>query len=359
MRGSTALAGVLLLVGWVVACASDAPQKHGTGAAAGSESDAPFPPTGPVVLRAAPPPVGGALYRLLSSYDGRTEVNEVGPGAHDDGSGFEELWALQLDFRQLPVPAPDDSIASSLVLEALKRRAVVRPPGKQNVLEIGDDRLRVSNDDKVATDLRGAQPKEDLTPRSLLGKSFAMLVTTDLGTATGFTLRGVPSAKKLLASLALREPLTYVQFAYPEHPVSAGDTWRAKRFFPNPIGRLGLPVEIEYRLVGFEKIDEAPCAHISLRSSLDQKDVQGDGGMKFEEVRYSLAGDAWIDLRSGQTVLMRVEDVAAAAHRTTAASQLPKLVRMRYNGRSALQRLDAMPAETTWADGTKRFSAVK
>jgi hypothetical protein len=351
---------LLLFVGLALACASNAPEKHAKNAAAtvGSDaaSDAGFPPTGPIVLRATPAPAEGTLYRLLSSYDGRTEVSEEG---HDDATGAEELWSLQLDYRQLPVQAPDDSLASSLVLEALKRRAMMRPPGKQNVLEIGDDRVRVSNDDKVATDLRGAQPKEDLTPRSLIGKSFAMLVTTPLGDPKGFTMRGVPSAKKLLASLVLREPLAYVQVSFPEHPVAAGETWHGKRYFPNPIGRLGLGVEIEYRLVGFEKIAETPCAHVSLRAALDEKDVQGDSGMKFEEVRYSLAGDAWLDLRSGQTVLLRVEDVVAAAHTSTAASQAPKRARMRYNGRSALQRLDVMPTETTWADGTKRFSAVK
>ena len=351
---------LLLLVGLALACASKAPEKHANSAAATGGSDAAadtgFPPSGPVVLRAAAPPAAGTLYRLLSSYDGRSEITEEG---HDEGNGAEELWSVQLDYRQLPVQAPDDSLASSLVLEALKRRAMMRPPGKQNVLEIGDDRVRVSNDDKVATDLRGAQPKEDLTPRSLIGKSFAMLVTTPLGDPKGFTMRGVPSAKKLLASLVLREPLTYVQVAYPEHPVSAGETWHAKRYFPNPIGRLGLGVEIEYRLVGFEKIEDASCAHVSLRAALDEKDVLGDSGMKFEEVRYSLAGDAWLDLHSGETVLLRIEDVAAAAHRTTGLSQAPTRVRMRYNGRSALQRLAAMPTETTWADGTKRFSAVK
>jgi len=347
---------VLLLLGLALACASDAPEKHAKGAATGDASDAAFPPSGPVVLRPAPPPAKGTLYRLLTNYEGRTELTEEG---HDDGNSVEELWSLQVDFRQLPVQAPPDSIASSLVLEALKRRAVLRPPGKQNVIEIGDDRVRISQDDKVSTDLRGAQPKEDLTPRSLIGKSFAMLVTTDLGEPKGFTLRGVPSAKKLLASFMLREPLSYLLVGYPDHPVTAGETWHAKRYFANPVGRLGLSAEVEYRLVGYERIEEAPCAHVSMRAAMDQRELQTEAGMKFEEVRFSLAGDAWLDLRSGQVALMRIEDVSAVAHRTTAASTIPKRVRMRYTSRSVLQRLGELPTETTWADGTKRFSAVK
>ena len=57
--------------------------------------------------------------------------------------------------------------------------------------------------------------------------------------------------------------------------------------------------------------------------------------------------------------MLRLEDVAAVAHQPTGGATAPARVRMRYSGRSALKRLDEMPAETTWADGTKRFSAVK
>ena len=355
-----ALGGVLLLlVGLSLACASGSPEGRAKGAGAEGAADGSFPPTGPVTLRPQPPPPEGTFYQLLSSYDGRTEISEEGPAAHDDDSQtLEELWAIELDYRQLPIPTPGDDLASSLVLEALKRRLMAQPPGGQHVLEVGDDRLRVSTNDKVGTDLRGAQPKQDLTPRALLGKSFAMLVTDKLGNPKSVMLRGVPSAKKLLSSLGLREPIAYMQIAYPEHPVSAGETWNAKRFFPNPVGRLGLAIDVEYRLVGYEKIGEAPCAHVSLRSALDEKDVKSETGFKFDEVRYTLAGDAWIDLRNGQVARARVEDVSAVAHHRTGGSMIPARVRMRYTTRSAFERLDGMPA-AVWADGTKRFSAVK
>ena len=164
-----------------------------------------------------------------------------------------------------PIPAAGDDLASSLVLQALKRRARSRPPGRSTAprsATIG----RVATDEKVATDLRGAQPKQDLTPRSLLDKSFAILVTDKLGNPKTVTLRGVPAAKKLLNSMLLREPFAYTRVAYPDHPVSAGDTWQAKRFFPNPIGRLGLAVDVEYRMVGFEKIVMYPaCASLCAR----------------------------------------------------------------------------------------------
>ena len=352
---------LLLLVGLALACASGSGEHHEKHAsAAASEPDSSFPPTGPIVLKPLPPPPDGTLYQLTSIYDGRTEVTEDSPGGREvEAQSIDEGWAIEIDYRQLPVQAPDEDLASSLVLEALKRRAMMRPPGQQHVLEIGDDRLRVMTDDKVGTDLRGAQPKQDLTPRSVLGKSFATLVTDISGNPKGFTLRGVPTVKKLLGSLVPREPITYMQIAFPDHPVTAGDTWHAKRFFPNPVGRLGLAVDIELRLVGFEKIGDARCAQLSLRAAMDDKDVKSESGFKFDEVRYTLSGNAWLDMDRGQVVLARIEDVVAAAYHRSGGAMVPTRVRMRYQTRSGLQRLDAMPDSAKWADGTKRFSAVK
>ena len=81
-------------------------------------------------------------------------------------------------------------------------------------------------------------------------------------------------------------------------------------------------------------------------------------GFTFEEVRLSVQGDAWLDLATGQVQVARIEDIAAVSYRKTAAAT-PLRARMRYEGRSVLQRLDALPSSATWADGTKRFSAVK
>jgi hypothetical protein len=352
-----ALGGVLLfVVGFSFACGSEKSGPRATPAAPESQAwDGAFPPSGPVELRPTPSPTQGTLYQLLTSYDGRTEVSEEGAGSKEEGA--QELFALEIEYRALPVPSPDDEIATSLDLEALKRKAASQ--GQQHVVEIGDDRLRVSTNDKVGTDLRGAQPKQDLTPRSVLGKSFGLLIVDRLGNPKGFTLRGVPSVKKLLASMNLREPITYMQIGAPDHPVLPGEIWHEKRFFPNPIGRLGLAVDIELRLVGFEKIGDAGCAHVSMRGALDSKDVKSESGFKFDEVRYSVAGEAWLDLRNAQVVEARLEDVSAVSHHRSGGAAAPTRARMRYTSRSVLKRLDQMPGGTTWADGTKRFSAVK
>jgi hypothetical protein len=294
------------------------------------------------------------------SYEGRTEVADERPGSSAEATqSVNEKISLEIDYREMPIATPTAAeLATSLVLEGLNRRLRMSPPGSEHLIEIGDDRLRVNVDNKVQTDLRGAQPKQDLTPREVIGKSFALVVDDALRNPTGITLRGIPPAKKMLVSLPLRESLGYLQIGYPDHPVSPGDTWHSKRFFPNPIGKLGLAVDVETRLVGFEYVGSAPCAHVVLRSQLDTKGLPSEAGFAFDEVRFQLSGDAWLDLATGQVAAARIEDVSAISYRKTAAAT-PARVRMRYEGHSALQRLDALPESAHWADGTKRFSAVK
>ncbi|MFI5317297.1 MAG: hypothetical protein ACHQ6T_16475 [Myxococcota bacterium] len=344
---------------FALACASSAPEPRPTPAPVrrSAPREIAFPPTGPVELRPESAPAEGTLYQLVMKTEGRTEITTNGPGSHESQM-VDEKTSLEIDYRQMPVATPTaDDLASSLVLEALMRRLRIAPPGKEQLLEIGDDRLRTSVDDKVGTDLRGAQPKEDLTPREVIGKSFALIVLDVQGNPKGVTLHGVPPAKKMLSTLPLRESLSFVQIAYPDHPVSPGDTWHAKRYFPNPIGKLGLGVDIEVRLVGFDRMGDAPCAHVSLRSKSEATNVPSDSGVMFDEVHDQLSGDAWLDLATGQVAQARIEDVAAVAYSKTALA-VPTRVRMRYEGRSELQRLAELPPSANWADGAKRFSAV-
>jgi hypothetical protein len=346
---------------FLLACASDpapkpaAPPVHREAEVAQLKE---FPPKGPIELRPRGAPPEGTLYQVLMSYDGRSEVAQEIKNAPEPDTVMEKL-SIEIDYRAMPVENPQEGeIAHTLVLNALKRRQRLMPPGKEHVLELGDDRLRTSLDDKVEIDLRGAQPKQDLTPRTLLDKPFALVVTDLSGNPKTISMRGPPPAHKLLVSVPLRESLGYLLVAYPDKPVSAGDTWHGKRFFPSPIGRLGMAIDVEYRLVGFEQVDNAPCAHVVLHAKLDGTEVPSENGFNFEEVHYQLQGDAWLDLATGEVASTRVEDVAAIAYKRTGTA-IPTRLRMRYEGRAVLQRLDVVPGSTHWADGSKRFSAVK
>jgi hypothetical protein len=233
------------------------------------------------------------------------------------------------------------------------------PPGGERGLEIGDDRIRTTADEKVDIDLEGAQPKGDLTPRSLLDRPFALLVSDARGNPKGVTLRGIPSAKRLLSSLPIRESVAWLQLSLPDQPVAAGASWSAKRFFANPVGRLGAGVEIEYRLVGFERIEGVPCAHITLYAKEDKDDAPSEFGFSFEKLRFEVQGDAWVSLATREVEMLRIEDIAAVSYRRTTGAN-PATVRMRYSGRSALNRLSVTTtAKLPWADGTKRFADPK
>lgn len=349
-----------LLLAFALGCGTDEPARKPDSAKAAGAVEGAFPPHGPIVLRYSAPPAEGTLYQLHVKYEGRTEIQGEGVRAADEAEFLDEFLQLEIDYRQLPVDTPTaGDVASSLVLDALRRRVARMPPGGEHGLEIGDDRLRTTADEKVDIDLEGAQPKGDLTPRSILNRPFALLVTDVNGNPKGVTLRGIPTAKRLLSSLPIREAVAWLQLAFPEQAVSPGATWTAKRFFASPVGRLGAGVEIEYRLVGFERIEGVPCAHVSLRAKTEQANAPSEFGFSFEKLRFELEGDAWIALATNEVEVMRIEDIAAVSYRRTTGAN-PAAVRMRYTGRSALNRLSV---ETTsklpWADGTKRFADVK
>jgi hypothetical protein len=353
VRGRT-----LFLLGLsAIACAGGTPEKaaeHAAHGAAGGQ----FPPTGPITLKPPTPPPEGTLYQLVVSYEGRSEAIRDTKGSSGEPETLDEKTSIEIDYRQMPVENPGDGhIASLLVLEAMKRKTRAMPPGKEQLIEIGDDRFRVSLDNKVDTDLRGAQPKQELTPRTLLQKPFALVASDAENNPISVQLRGLPAARKLLASLPLREPIAYLQIPYPDRPVVAGDTWPAKRYLPNPIGKLGLGIDLVARLVGFELRNEAPCAHVSIRNKVDTTNVPSDLGFTFDEVRYNVNGDAWINVVTGEVEEARFEDIGAVAYRHLGAA--PAHFRARYEGHASLERLDALPSNGKWADGAKRFSAVK
>jgi hypothetical protein len=162
----------------------------------------------------------------------------------------------------------------------------------------------------------------------------------------------------MLASMPLREVLGYMQVARPAEPVTPGTTWTAKRFLPSPVGRLGVAVQVEYRLVGFEKIEEVPCARVNIRAQRDESKTPSELGFQFEQVRVEVGGDAWVELETGLIRLFRIEDIAAVSYERKGGSANATKMRSRYESRASLSRLDTDTTAGKWADGTKRFADV-
>lgn len=349
---------LVVCAAFALACSSTGPEPVHTRAP--RADGAPFPPEGPVSLVPQPPPSAGALYRLMLYYEGRSEVTLTGARAYEEPQTTMETLHLELDYREMPVASPGQgNLAASLVLDALRRKMQIAPSGGLQEIEAGDDRLRVSRDGKVEVDLRGAQPKGDMTPRSVLNRPFALLVTDPRGNPEGVTLRGIPSVKKMLASMPLREAIGWVQVARPGGPITPGSTWSAKRFLAGPIGKVGVSVNVDYSLVGFEKVEDVPCARVSLRAKREEKNVPSELGFPIDELRLELAGDAWIELETSLVRSLRVEDISAVIYERKGAGSVGARMRQRYETRASLTRLDVQTTTGKWGDGTKRFADVK
>jgi hypothetical protein len=308
-----------------------------------------------LLLRPAKLPAEGVPYRLTLRSEGQqqmllsAQLEEPEPSAQEIN--------LQLDFRELPAAAgAADPESVSLVMEAMHHHQIATgSPPRDGEVELANDRLRVMNQKKPGLDLRGAQPKEELTPRVVLGKPFAILRPAVEGGRVVATIRGTPPGRKFLKPFGLHEVLRWARVGLPDTEVTAGSTWEMPRFPTNPAGGVGLELPIHYELVGFQTVDGVPCAWIRISSELDAADVASAGGLRFDRVHAKVNGEAYVELETRLVRRVVLEDDVRAswkAGRGTATLE----TRIRYRTRTELQRRDS--DDTTivrWADGTKAF----
>lgn len=242
-----------------------------------------------------------------------------------------------------------------LVLDALRFLSYTSPPGREREVELADDRLRTLSDGEVVMDLRGAQPREDLTPRSLLGRPFAMLQVDRSGELGAFMVRGTPPARRFLRPFPLAEVLRYARLAWPEEEVAPGASWTAERVPANPAAHLGLAVEIRYQLAGFEEVGGVPCAWILVGAELDETGVRSASGIVFDRAVASVKGEAWVEAGTSRVRRLVIEDdVRVAFERGSSPEAIEE--RLRYRSRTILERRDPPGDPPRWADGTERFS---
>lgn len=310
-------------------------------------------PEGDVELRHRGPAPDGTSYRLLAEWSGEQEM--LRGGKRRGREPRRESKQIELEFRELPVEAPDEvDGAYVLVLDGLHFQLLQREPAARREIEIYDDRLRILDGKETVLDLRGAQPRERLTPRMLLGKVFAVVAHDRFGNPLRILPRGAIEARESLAGLPLREVIGYSRLALPDRSVGPGTSWRAERFPASPVGQLGLSVEVEHTLVGFQRIGGAPVAWLRLQASREAEDVPSASGFRFDRVRASLQGHAWVDLETSRVRRLVLEDDLRAAY-TRSDQERSITHRLRYKGRLLLERRDPTLRPQRWADGTERF----
>jgi hypothetical protein len=295
-------------------------------------------------------------YRVTLSRQGQHEVATTRGGR--DPEPVDESLELELLYRDSPAAdASGETLPGRLlVLDALRELRRSRPPPFALETEIANDRLRVNQnrERKPALDLRGAQPKEKLTPRHLLGKPFALLTVEPPPGRVIVSARGAKTARELLKSLQLHEVVGWVQVAVPDGPLEVGATWTAGRFPANPPGELGLEVPIRHIYLGVQTLDGVRCGHLSLDASLDQQRYASAFGFEFDRATAKVRGEAWFELDSRRMRRVVIEDDVRASHSKSVDTATME-TRYRYTSRTTLDLIRPPGTLEHWSDGSEVF----
>jgi hypothetical protein len=359
LRTLVLLAVALLLPGLQTSCADSAPRAPTVIAEAEPELDFSHPerepllPSGPVLLPFPAPAKGGSAYRIVLELSGEWFITT--PGDPADKPPLSESHLLELEYREFPTERTGDGRDAYLLgLDALHYKLFQKNPPALREIEVGSDRLRVHADGKEQMDLRGAQPKGDLTPQKVLGRIFGVLVHDGFGNPLALAPRGVPVVRDFLEALYLKEAVGYSRFAWPSGEISPGATWQARRFPASRSGALGLMLDVEYSLVAYETLDGVPCALVQLRASKEGERITGATGIEFDRVLARMSGEAWIELESARVRRLVLEDEIRIALSRGRAPMI-QTSRMRHATRMLFEVRDPDVVLEAWADRSTRF----
>jgi hypothetical protein len=305
----------------------------------------------PVSIGFRPPPRGGVPYRLVVEYSGEHET-EPDPGSRR-APPARETHLLEIEYRELEARGGQDAIL--FALDGLHYRQEQDAPRVEREIELGDDRLRTHYNGELVLDLRGAQPQEDLTPRKLLDQIVGSARVDGSGSLIGFQAHGAPPARRFLSELPVARALAYGRTALPEGEVGAGARWRSTRFPMGPAGTLGLPLEIEYTLTGFQELGGVPCAWILFSGGYDGERVKSAAGFEFDQVVASLRGEAFVELETAQVRLLRMDDEIRVVYTIGTPPAPRRAQRLRHRAQLQLERRADGDDPETWTDGSERF----
>jgi hypothetical protein len=351
-------ASLLAVVHW--ACANPPAESTTVLASMDSDSDASTDgspmeaPSGPVALSYRGPQTDGDAFRILIEVSGERLLEVADPAKKQPP--FIESHSLELQYRELPVANPAARETAYLLgLDALHYKLMQRNPGKHHEVEIANDKLREMLNGKEVHNLQGGHPKEGLNPRRLLQRVFASIAHDGRGNPKSINPKGGIIARRFLSSIPVRRAIGYSRISFPEDPITPGSVWSASRFPASRTGELGLLLDIEYSLAGFEALDGTQCALILLRSELEARDVASSQGFQFDRVEASLTGTAWVELKTSRVRRMVVEDDIRATFsaRERSADQRG----LRHTTRMTLERNPNPHTASHWADGSERFGS--
>jgi hypothetical protein len=313
-----------------------------------------FAPKGPVSLQYRVPEKGGNAYRLTLEIMGEQASRTA--TSDEDPEPLRESRAIEVAYRELPLENSEtQDYTSVLRLDELHYIQKQRNPDAQREVELADDRLRLFINGKKTTDIGGARAEGVLTPRSMLDRVFGVIVHDSTGNPVNVSRKGVPAVRRYLTSLPMLTGILYAMIPLPEDPIGPGSKWTAVRLPPSRAGELGLQLNIEYSVAGFDVVDGVPCALITLLADEQGVDVPSAAGFSFDRVQATLTGTAWIEIESARPRRVVLEDEMRATWTGRDEQSTTRNYRLRYESQLELTLREPDEKLKLWADGSKRF----
>jgi hypothetical protein len=181
------------------------------------------------------------------------------------------------------------------------------------------------------------------------------VVHDGLGNPVSIQFRGVPAARRFLRELLVKQSVGYSRLSLPEEPIAPGAVWHGVRYPVSPAGGLGLRLDVEYTLAGFQELDGVACAWILLRADESGEGVASAAGFRFDRVVASLSGSAWVELDSSRLRRLVLEDEVRAAYSRGGEPGPISSHRLRHRSRLVLELRDPEAKTDSWEDGSSRF----
>ena len=313
-----------------------------------------FAPKGPVSLGYRIPDKRGNAYRLTLEIVG--EQSSYAVTDHGQQEPMRESRVLEVEYRELPLEGSakrDDT--TILRLDGLHYVHKQRNPDAQREIELADDRLRLFINGEKTTDIGGARAEGRLTPRNMLDRIFGVITHNATGNPINVTRMGVPAVRRYLTSLPMLTGIVYAMIPLPEEPIRPGSQWTAVRLPANRAGEVGLRLNVEYSVAGYDVIDGVPCALIKLEADERGAGVASAAGFLFDRVNATLTGTAWIEVETSRPRRVILEDAIRAVWPGKDAQGKDRNFRLRYESVFEVKLRDPDEKPKFWEDGTKRF----
>ena len=311
---------------------------------------------GPIPLPYRGPASGGIAYRLTLEIEGeRTTRN---PSGNNQQPLIRETHALEAEFRKLPVEGADSGNDMFLVgLDGLLYTQKQKNPPANREIEIADNRVRIMINGEKSVDNRGNRVTGPLEPRMFLNRIFGVVTHDPSGNPIRLSSRGAPAARQFMNEIPILGAIAYTMVSLPQDPITPGSRWTGVRVPPSRSGELGISLTVEYSLASFELFEGVPCAMILIHARISENGFMGNTGLRFDQVRATLNGKAWVELENSLVRRVVLSDQIRARWTGPGNPQTATERQIQHTSKLELALRDPKRKTKKWSNGTPRFDS--